>query len=201
MKGIYRFWTAWAFDGYERGAANIGDVAGIKRHGAVVILQLYFVVILCIGISTTAGAKEAFVTATFGNTSNVQYPRTLKIEQESVHFDLSSLPKGAKIQRAILHFPFRSDWGGHSAVKLQEIGISGKCLATHPPSHRSLDATEAVRAWIGDAEVNKGLKIIQAGRAKLQEAVLEVSYLGQISSPLPVVKGLKAEHHDGQTFL
>jgi hypothetical protein len=118
-----------------------------------------------------------------------------------MRFELSSLPKGAKIQRAILHFPFRSDWGGHSAVKLLPFGISEKCLATYPPSHRSLDATEAVRAWVGDAEVNEGLKIIQAGRATLEEAILEVSYLCQVSSSLPVVKGLKAEHRDGQTFL
>jgi hypothetical protein len=201
IKSIYRFWTARVFDGYVRGAANLVEFAGVKHHVAAVILQLYFSAILCIGLSTAAGAKEGFVTATFGNAIDMHYPRTLKIEQELMHFDLSSLPKGVKIQRAILHFPFRSDWGGHSAVKLLPVGISEKCLATHPPSHRRLNATEAVRAWIGDTEVNKGLKIIQAGRAKLQEAVLEVSYLGQVSSPLPVVQGLKVEHRDGQTFL
>jgi hypothetical protein len=187
--------------GCVRGSANFGEVARAKRNSAVVILQLCFVVVLFVGRSTAAEAKEGFVTATFGNAANVQYPHTLKIEQELMHFDLSSLPKGAKIQRAILHFPFRSDWGGHSAVKLLSVGISEKCLATHPPSHRSLNATETVRAWITDTEVNQGLKIIQAGRAKLREAVLEVSYPSQVSSPLPVVQGLKAEHRDGQTFL
>jgi len=201
MKSVYRFWKMWPFDGFVSGSVNPGKIAGAKRHDCAAIRRLLLLVVLCTELSTAAVAKEGFVTATFGNAENVQYPNTLKIEQELMRFDLSSLPKGAKIQRAILHFPFWSDWGGHSAVKLLPVGISEKCLRTNPPSHRSLNATEAVRAWVGDAEVNKGLKIIQAGRAKLQEAVLEVSYLGQVSSPLPIVKQLKAEHRDGQTFL
>ncbi len=201
MRSIYRIYMAQPFDDFVCGAENPGEFAGAKHCGAAAIVQLYFVAALCIMLCTASEAKEGFVTATFGNAANVQYPRTLKIEQELMHFDLSSLPKGAKIQRAILCFPFRSDWGGHSAVKLLPISVSEHFLTTHPPRHRTLNATEAVRAWFGDAELNKGLKIIQAGRSKLQEAVLEISYLGQVPSQLPVVQGLKAEHRDGQTFL
>ena len=201
MKSIHRLWRIQPLDGCVCGAANSGETAGTRRHSASLILQLYLVVIFSFGISTASVAKEGFVTATFGSVADVQYPRTLKIEREFMHFDLSSLPKDAEIQRAILRFPFRSDWGGHSAVNLLPVGISEKCLATYPPSHRSLKATDAVRAWVSNVEVNQGLKITQAGRAKLQEAILEVSYLGRVPSPLPVVKELKAEHRDGQTFL
>jgi hypothetical protein len=202
IQNVYRFWKMQLFDGCLRGAVSIGEVAGDKHRSAAAILQLYFVVaIICFGLSAVVVAKEGFVTATFGNAANVVYLRTLKIERELMHFDLSSLPKGTKIQRAILHVPFRSDWGGHSAVKLLPIGVSQQCLTTQPPSHRSLDATDAVSAWVAGDEVNRGLKIIQAGRAKLQEAVLEVSYLGPVAQPMPVVTQLKAEHHHGQTFL
>jgi hypothetical protein len=120
MKSVYRFCTIQPFDGFVNESANPGRVTRAKSYIAAVILQLYFIVILCVGSSTAAEAKEGFVTATFGNAAYVQYPKTLKIEQELMHFDLSSLPNGAKIQRAILHFPFNSDWGGHS----KQVGIS-----------------------------------------------------------------------------
>jgi hypothetical protein len=79
MKSIYRFWTSRVFDGYVRWAANLGEFAGIKYHGAAIILQLCFVAILCIGLSTAAGAKEGFVTATFGSAIDMHYPGTLNI--------------------------------------------------------------------------------------------------------------------------
>lgn len=120
MKSVYRFWTIQPFDGFVNESANPGRVTRTKSYIPAVILQLYLIVILCVGPSTAAEAKEGFVTATFGNAANVQYPNTLKIDQASMHFDLSSLPKGTKIQRAILHFPFQSDWGGHS----RQVGIS-----------------------------------------------------------------------------
>ena len=144
---------------------------------------------------------EGFVTATFGNAPHVQNPGTLQIEQELLRFDLASLPKGARVQRAILRFPFRSDWGGHAAVKLLPVGVSEQCLPTNPPAHRTLNATQAVKTWAADPHTNQGLKIVQAVRAELQGAVLEVSYLGPAEKPLPVVTQLKAVHRDGQTFL
>ena len=202
MKSGYRFRELLLFDGCVRRVGNPGQFSAAKYRGLIAVtLRFYFVVVLCIGLNAPAEAKEGFITATFGNVANVQYPRTLKIGQELMHFDLSSLPKGSKVQRAILRFPFRSDWGGHSAVKLRPVGVSQEYLATYPPNHRSLDATVTVRAWVDNTESNKGLQIIHAGRAKLEEAILEVSYLGRISEPLPVVQGLKAGHRDGQTFL
>jgi len=201
MKSFYRLWAMQQHNSRLRGAGILAAAARAKHRSTVVILRFYFVVAVSIGLCTGAKAKEGFATATFGNAPSMQYPHSLKFEQELMHFDLSSLPKGAKIHRAILRFPFRSDWGGHSAVKLLPVGVSEQCLLTHPPSHRSINATVAVRAWAADTEANRGLKIIHADRAKLQEAVLEVSYLGPIAQPLPVVKQLKAEHNDGQTFL
>jgi hypothetical protein len=103
IQKVYRFWKMQLFDGCLRGAVSIGEVAGDKHRSAAAILQLYFVVaIICFGLSAVVVAKEGFVTATFGNAANVVYLRTLKIERELMHFDLSSLPKGTKIQRADL---------------------------------------------------------------------------------------------------
>jgi hypothetical protein len=153
------------------------------------------------GAIAAADAKEGFVTATFGNAPHVQYPATLKVEKDRIRFDLSSLPGNAVVQRAVLRFPFRSDWGGHSATKLLAVGLSDRRLPTRPPYHRSLDATDAVRAWAEDAATNLGLRILHSGRADFTTAVLEVSYIGEVVQPLPKVTQLHANHRAGQTFL
>jgi len=148
-----------------------------------------------------ARAVDGFVTATFGNQPGVEHPKTMQVQKDLIRFDLSALPAGIKVQRAILRFPFRSDYSGHSAVKLVPVGVSDKPLTTQPPSHDTLNATEDVRAWVADQTKSLGLRIVAAGRADFQNACLEVSYFGPVQRPLPVVTQLKAEHRHGQTFL
>jgi len=160
------------------------------------------VLLVCLVLAGHVRAvEEGFVTATFGNAPHVQYLGTLQVERELLRFDLASLPRGARVQRAVLRFPFRSDWGGHAAVKLLPVGVSEQCLPTNPPAHCTLNATQAVKTWTTNPQTNQGSKIVQAARAELQGAVLEVSYLGPAEKPLPVVTQLKAVHRDGQTFL
>jgi len=199
MRSVYQLCATEPPGGCGLGRPNARPET--KRGGIATVLLLYLLVAACIGASLPAEAKEGFATATFGNGPEMSYPRTLRVEKELMHFDLSSLPKGAEIQRAVLRFPFRSDWGGHGEVKLLAVGVSQRPLSTRPPAHRSLDATEAVKVWAADTGANQGLRIIRAERAELQKAVLEVSFWGPIPAPLPVVTQLKAEHHDGQTFL
>ena len=152
-------------------------------------------------VPAVSRADDGFVTVTFGGGGAVRFQGTVNLDGELLRCDVSRLPRDVRVQRAILRFPFRSDWGGHTAVKLLPVGIADTCLPTQPPDHRSLNATEPVKRWVADPTENKGLKIVQAGRARLGEAVLEVSYCGPVTEPLPVVTHLAAEHRDGQTFL
>jgi len=156
--------------------------------------------VLLMGICADARADENFVTTTFGNTPTAEHAGTLKIDQGILRFDLSSLPKGARVRRAVLRFPFNSGYQ-HAPVRIVPVGVSEQPLRSEAPDHRALSATEAVRAWVANAEANRGLKVVSAGHAEFQGAVLEVSYLGEPAASLPAVGGLKAEHHDGQTFL
>jgi hypothetical protein len=160
-------------------------------------ITLVWVVAVCPGVS----ANQGFVTVTFGNTPAAQFPGTLKIDSESLRFDLASLPAGVQVQRAILRFPFQSNYQQHSAVKLLPSGVSQQPLSTLPPDHRALEATEAVRAWVANPAANRGFKVLLPGRADFSKAVLEVSFLGEIGQPLAAVAQLKAEHRSGQTFL
>ncbi len=165
----------------------------------------YVVAVCCLACSvftcTAAYAAEGFVTTTFGNVSFAQHRQALTVEPGMIRFDLAALPPATKVQRAVLRFPFRSDYGSHAAVKLLPVGVSERCLATQPPAHQTLRATEAVSAWLANSIDNRGLKIVSAGRTDFQKAVLEVSYLGEVTQPTMAVTQLKAEHHDGQTFL
>jgi len=151
----------------------------MHRFGIIV-----FVGWVSVGLPLTAVcAGEGFVTATFGHSDNARYPKTLQVEKHLLRFDVSALPRKAKIVRAILRFPFRSDWGHHSAVRLIPVGVSQKPLPTAGPADRTLDATEAVRAWVADPSRNTGLKIMHGGSAagsegrsaEFSKAVLEVS--------------------------
>jgi len=153
-----------------------------------------------IGICADARGEECFVTTTFGNTPTAEHAGTLKIDQGTLRFDLSALPKGVSVQRAVLRFPFDSGYQ-HAPVRIVPVGVSGQPLRSQAPDHRTLNATEAVRAWVANPDTNRGLKVVTPGRAEFQGAVLEVSYLGAAAAVIPSVAELKAEHHDGQTFL
>lgn len=201
MKSLCRLRVTQCGGNREQEVATPGMVGRTEHCVTSPVLQLCIFMVAFAGMIAVAKAKNGFVTTTFGNTPRAQYPGTLKVKRELIYFDLSSLPKGAKIERANLRFPFRSDWGGHSAVKLLPVGVSERCLSTHPPAHRSLNATEAVRVWAVDPAANQGLKVVQARQAEFQEAVLEVSYVGSVAKPAPMITQLAAEHHHGQTFL
>lgn len=198
MNGVCRSGKTNLFGGGMRETACACE---FNRPGGIVGRLLCLILAVCLGAAAVSRAGEGFVTATFGSDAKMQYPQTLKFDQDLMRFDVSALPRGVEIQRARLRFPFRSDWGGHSAVKLAPIGVSKRPLRTFPPAHRSLDATEAVRAWVESDEANRGLRIVQGGRVQLEKAVLEVSYRGPVRASPAEVTELKAEHRDGQTFL
>ena len=119
--------------------------AETKHGGIITVLLLCFVASAHAGAGTAVEVRDGFATDTFGNGPKVQHPGTLTVKEGLMHFDLPLLPEGVEIQRAVLRFPLRSDWGGHAAAKLVPIGILQQPLSTYPPAHRSLDATDAAR--------------------------------------------------------
>ena len=152
-------------------------------------------------IAGAAPAAETFVTTTFGNDKACGHPGTLTADRDALRFDLSGLPRSARVVRAVLRFPFR---GGRNqtGVKLTPVGVAEEPLPTCPPAHRTLDATAAVVKWAADPAANKGLKIVSRGQADFGRAVLEISYVGAAAGEgIASVSDLKAEHRDGQTFL
>jgi len=146
-------------------------------------------------------AARGFITETFGNNARCSHNGTLKVQGNVVRFDLSALPRSAKVYRAVLRVPSKGHRNGE-AVHIVAVGLAGaKRLPVRPPFYNSLDATEAVTAWIASPTANQGLKVEKSGGAEFNEAILEVSHSGQAKSPAKQVTDLKALHQAGQTFL
>ena len=132
------------------------------QRGTAGTLWVLFGLAALLGAGSEVRAAEGFVTTTFGNKADVEHPKTLRAEKDLIRFDLSALPAGVKVHRAILRFPFRSDYAGHSAVKLAPGGVSEKPLPTQPPAHDALNATEAVLAWVADPGKNLEVRVLSA---------------------------------------
>ena len=146
-------------------------------------------------------SAEGFLTRTFGNTERCDARGTLRADESSVRFDLSSVSPATKVWRAVLRVNPKGHPNG-AAVRLIPAGLAGaKVLALRPPRFEMFDATECVRIWVGRPEANRGLTIEQSGGLRFGDAVLEVSIAGPVAEPLPTVTQLKALHQCGQTFL
>ena len=118
-----------------------------------------------------------------------------------VRFDLSALPRGAKVLRAVLRVPGKGHQTGVS-VRVVPVGVGDeKPLALRPPDYTTFDATAAAQAWAADPAANQGLRVADRGGVDFATATLEVSTLGTVKDAIPPVEKIEALHQSGQTFL
>jgi len=154
------------------------------------------------GLAGCAGTQAGggFSTVTFGNEPACDHRGTMKFAGDVIRFELSALPAGADVRRAVLRVPFRRRWG-HEPTIVTAVGLADGKVPTRPPEHTSFDLTRVVRAWLAKPPANRGLKILAKGRADFSRAALDIGLLGEVAAPLPTVRRLRARHRDGQTFL
>jgi len=169
----------------------------MRREGMAVLLAAAL-----LGLAGCAGAQatDGLGTVLFGSGPGCDHPGTLTLEGAVLRVDLSALPKGADVRRAVLRVPFRRRWG-HEPTQLAAVGFQEAKVPTLPPDHTSFNLTQIVRTWLAQPAANKGLKIVSKGRADFSRAALDVSVLGEVAAPLPTVRRLRAQHRDGQTIL
>ena len=125
-------------------------------------------------------------------------------------FDLSDIPRGAKVHHASLYCFTR---GGrqpkdpaliHLTEKLDAEGdpvLAAKPLKIEPPWYRSFDAAEAVGRWVRDPDTNLGLTVKRFEGFDAGKTYLEVRYEGKAQDVPEQVAGVRAVHHHGQTFI
>ena len=147
-----------------------------------------------------------------GQQDTAAHPGTLKVNEAGglVHlaFDLSAVPKGTKVHGAWLHL--EKDDGqpydpievyGVTSVDGDALKHDGRRLALDPPWYRRFVATGAVSRWVSDPAANLGFAVVPFDGFRPQASSLEIFYEGAARNVPPQVGGLRAVHHDGQTFL
>lgn len=130
-------------------------------------------------------------------------------------FDLSSIPKNARIRRADLCIHRTDPVDGRYPEALVDVEVfalvrafkegekatpEGKPLAIKGPWYRSLDATEAVQAWV-NGKANGGFFFKACPYWNKEATYLDVAWVGEPKPAAPQVSGLKVFHRSGQTFI
>jgi len=167
-----------------------------------------FAALLAAAAVAAAPAAGDYVTERWGNAEACGHRGTVKLTDGVLSFDLSALPAGAKVHRAVL-VPKLKRRGHEEPVvfapltgKAPDGGpAEGESLALVPPYYRSFDATAAVRAWAADRTGPLRLRAKSAPGLSADRVFLDVSYDGRAARPVPAVEDLKAHHEAGQTFL
>lgn len=143
------------------------------------------------------------------------HPGTLSVIHGSkmprLLFDLSALPRGAKVHRARLQCFTQ---GGrqptdspmiHPVARLTAEGDPvvnrGSSLQLEAPWFASFDATEAVKLWAEVPGKNLGFAVVRFEGLIARDSYLDICYEGPAGAAPPQPRGLRAVHHDGQTFI
>ena len=132
-----------------------------------------------------------------------------------VRFDLSALPKGAKIYRAdlLIFRTVRVDGRMDEAMEPVEVyplfstftagaaaRPAGKPLPVRGPWHDRLDATDAVAKWVS-GKTNGGFFVKNCPFWRAGSTCLDVAYEGKPAKLPRQVTEVKAIHRAGQTFI
>ncbi len=161
-------------------------------------------------LAVAAPAAGDYLTERWGNDPTCRHRGTVTYKDRVLTFDLSAVPKGAKVYRAVFKPTVRRR--GHVGTvefcpllerpdKDEDEPRLGAPLKLRPPLYRTFDATGLVRRWLADPSKNLGLYVKRAPGVRANNVVLEVSYEGRVAEPVPAVTALTALHQAGQTFL
>ncbi|MFP4055988.1 MAG: hypothetical protein ACLF0G_03875 [Candidatus Brocadiia bacterium] len=119
-------------------------------------------------------------------------------------FDLSPIPRDARVLRASLACFTREGAQPRRAPLVyagQREEAGGQPLELEPPWYRSFDASQAVARWVRDPARNPGFVVTRFDGLLAERSTLEVVYEGRPRDVPDQAHGLRAVHHDGQTFV
>jgi len=134
--------------------------------------------------------------------------------QGVIRFDLSPVPKGAKIYRADLLIFRTAPVTGRDEDALVDIEIrpllrrfeSGRPAGADPPLalrgpwFDRFDATKAVQQWVS-GKPNGGFFVKACPRWNAQSTCLDIAYEGRAAKVPPQCTEMKVRHRAGQTFI
>ncbi|MEE8450320.1 MAG: hypothetical protein V3R99_00345 [Thermoguttaceae bacterium] len=136
------------------------------------------------------------------------------VRQDVVQFDLSAVPRGAKVYRAELLLLRNRQIDGRDDAALVDIEVyplfstatggeprvSGKPRELKSPWFDRFDVTDAVSQWVG-GKPNGGFFVKTCPYWDRQATCLNISYEGPAQNVPRQVKGVEVLHRKGQTFI
>ena len=162
---------------------------------AAVLLVL---VLICPALGGPAAA-----TWSFGAGDNATCPATVAAGS-AITVDLSALPAGAKVFRAVLRCERQSGpgWQREGDKAVVTPSESAEALALLAPRYASFDATAAVAKAVAAGAGEVGFQVKALSGWKRETTRLDVSFTGGTARPKNLaVKSLTATHRSGQTIL
>jgi len=174
------------------------------------------VLALLLSAAATAARAELVRERWAGKGTPATHPDSLKIvvgKSPRLVFDLAGLPQQAKVRHASLYCFTQGDRQPNQPAVLQAaetldadgtVVPGGKPLELEAPWFRSFDATAAVAAWAKAPAGNLGLVVVSFDKLLPAKSYLDVLYetpaaaAGRVP---PQITGVRAVHHDGQTFI
>jgi len=172
--------------------------------------------LLAVLLASAAPARGGVIGERWGGKDAAcTHPGTLKVTSDAdgarLVFDLSVIPAGAKVHHASL-FAYTRDnrqptnpavVTASETLGEDDSPLKPKTFKLEAPYYRSFDVTEAVKVWVAHPKRNAGFRVRLDG-ILAAKSLLEVRYErpdGKVPNVPEQVTGLRALHHDGQTFL
>lgn len=174
------------------------------------------------GAEVPAGLKAAGTVSLSPAGEAGTFPGALSIRDNLVQVDLSVIPEGSEVLRAVLHLRREPGTlrGGEDAARLPvKVTVEGRQppmdLSLRPPRFLDLDATDAVQRGLSDGEGDTAreasFRVVSFAGWKRERTRLDVTFRGGKAGPaepaaaarkaFPAVRQVRAWHLDGQTFL
>jgi hypothetical protein len=157
-----------------------------------------------VGVCATALGAPSAATWGFGAGEKATVPNAIKTGSRKIVVDLSALPKGAKVFRAVLRVRVSFPGWNHESLKLVVVPADApdRPLELVPPRYRTLDATEAVTRAVETEKAELTLLAKSVRSWRREHTRLDVSFIGGAPrNKVPRVTKLAARHRDGQTLL
>jgi len=160
-------------------------------------------IVLLAGASAAAGADAA--TWRFAAGDKATCPKSVRAAAGKIEVDLSALPKGAKVFRAVLRVSrqrVRPNREVGEKIVVVPSGDPAKPLALRAPRYTSLDATAAVAAAVKARAGKVAFQVQRLRGWQADKTSLDLSFVGAgAKAKLPKIAGLAGRHRDGQTIL
>ena len=171
------------------------------EEGILVKRTLPLIALLALGLSRLPCAAEV-ATLSFAVADQGSFPGTVRAGK-TIEVELSAMPKEATVIRAILR-PGRDERWAHEQrekpVKVTAVG-SDQGLAFLPPRFTAFDATAAVAEAVRSGAGKVAFEVISLPGYQPERTRLDVTCTLRAKHEIPLVKGIRAWHRAGQTFI